>query len=314
MDYVYRVPRLPERAAEVMATSFERLPGGAVNMMVAARRTGLATACGGFLGTGPDGDALRRFLTAEAIDVLLPPLCGVDCGNCVVLITPDAERSFVSFPGAEARMADLSALHAELRPGDFLAVSGYVLAYPGSRDGVLALIETLSPGIAVVFDPAPVIADIPVAILDRMLARTTWLSANLHEIRAIIRAEASPELVSALLNGRMAGGQGIVLRNGETGAHLILRGEIPEAVPGFAVEAIDTNGAGDTHVGAFVSALARGARPGEAVRYANAASAIAVTRRGGASGPTHDEIIRFLSLASTASARKSGSIFGKPGA
>jgi sugar/nucleoside kinase (ribokinase family) len=68
-------------------------------------------------------------------------------------------------------------------------------------------------------------------------------------------------------------------------------------VSGFAVEAIDTNGAGDTHVGAFISALARGIQPHSAVRYANAASAIAVTRHGGASGPSHDEILEFLSRA-----------------
>ena len=68
-------------------------------------------------------------------------------------------------------------------------------------------------------------------------------------------------------------------------------------IPAFTVAAVDTNGAGDTHVGAFVSALSRGADPFEAARYANAAAAISVTRHGGSSAPTHAEIESFLSRA-----------------
>ncbi|TFF23201.1 ribokinase [Jiella endophytica] len=294
MDYVYRVPALPERAAELMAASFARLPGGAVNMMVAARRTGLATACGGHLGTGPDGDALRAFLSAESIEVLLPPLADIDSGNCTVLVTPDAERSFISWPGAEARADGFAGLADRLSAGDWLAVSGYVLSYPACREAILALVETLDPDVRVIFDPAPVIADVPAEALERILARTHWMSANMREI-AIISGAADLDAAAGILARRMPVAEGIVLRDGEKGAHLLARGAAPVAVPGFTVDAIDTNGAGDTHLGAFVGALARGLSPVEAVRYANAASAVSVTRAGGASGPSHEEIIRFLS-------------------
>ena len=46
------------------------------------------------------------------------------------------------------------------------------------------------------------------------------------------------------------------------------------------VHAIDTNGAGDAHVGSFIAALARGARPAAAARHANVAAALATTREG----------------------------------
>ena len=71
-------------------------------------------------------------------------------------------------------------------------------------------------------------------------------------------------------------------------------------IAAFPVRAVDTNGAGDTHVGSFISAVSRGRDPFEAARYANAAAAIAVTRHGGPTGPTDAEIQEFLSRAGRA--------------
>jgi sugar/nucleoside kinase (ribokinase family) len=61
------------------------------------------------------------------------------------------------------------------------------------------------------------------------------------------------------------------------------------------VDVVDTNGAGDTHAGAFVGALATGADPGQAALYANAAAAISVPREGGATAPDARTIRAFLS-------------------
>jgi sugar/nucleoside kinase (ribokinase family) len=60
------------------------------------------------------------------------------------------------------------------------------------------------------------------------------------------------------------------------------------------VRAIDANGAGDTHAGVFIAALARGTAPPAAARRANAAAALSVTRPGPATAPTARELARFL--------------------
>ena len=66
-------------------------------------------------------------------------------------------------------------------------------------------------------------------------------------------------------------------------------------VPSFAVEAVDTTGAGDCFNGALAVALARGLKLIEAVKYANAAAALAVTRFGAqASMPRDEEVAQFL--------------------
>ena len=308
MDYVYRVPALPESGADVTAQTFARLPGGAVNMMVASRRTGLATACGGYLGTGPDGDALGAFLAGEGIDVLLPRYEAMDSGNSVVLITPDAERSFVSWPGAEAQADNLDALAPLLRSGDVIAVSGYVLLSPGCGEAVVTLIENLDEGISVVFDPAPVIDDVPPSVLATILARATWVSANQRELSILGGGGAMPEVALRLLSGRMGRAEGIVIRAGAAGAHLVEASGNTAEIAGFPVDAVDTNGAGDTHTGAFISALARGLSSRDAVRYANAAAAISVTRHGGPMAPGHHEIEGFLSLRTSGLAQNQGNV------
>jgi sugar/nucleoside kinase (ribokinase family) len=61
-------------------------------------------------------------------------------------------------------------------------------------------------------------------------------------------------------------------------------------VPGFKVEAVDSNGAGDAHAGVFVAGLARGLSAVEAARRANAAAALAVTRWGPATSPGTAEV------------------------
>lgn len=93
--------------------------------------------------------------------------------------------------------------------------------------------------------------------------------------------------------------EGIIVRAGEKGCYAAPRGKPVRFLPGFRVEAIDTNGAGDTHIGAFTAALSRGLDPYEAAQYANAAAAISVTRHGGSSAPDHAEIETFLNAATS---------------
>jgi sugar/nucleoside kinase (ribokinase family) len=68
-------------------------------------------------------------------------------------------------------------------------------------------------------------------------------------------------------------------------------------VPGFQVDVLDTNGAGDAHSGAFIAALAAAAADVTAARSANGAAALSVTRRGPATAPTGEELARFLATA-----------------
>ncbi|TPI20853.1 PfkB family carbohydrate kinase [Mesorhizobium sp. B4-1-1] len=296
VDYVYRIDALPAAGTEKTATSYTRVAGGGFNMMVAASRSGMKVVFGGQLGTGPDGDFLRAAFAAEGIEALTPPSPLMDSGNCVAMISSDAERTFVSWPGAESRLTLDMMAPVHVVPGDWVFTSGYTLSYPGSRDALTDWIEALPADIPFVFDPTPVIADIPRPILDRALARTTWLSCNTHEAAAIAGAGDAQTVAIRLLAEHCPRAEGVVIRAGAHGCLVRMADGGTRAVPGFKVEAVDTNGAGDAHIGAFVSALSRGMRACEAARYANAAAALSVTRHGGSSAPTGTEIQEFLTL------------------
>jgi len=226
----------------------------------------------------------------------------MDSGNCVAMISSDAERTFVSWPGAESVLSlDMMAPVAVV-PGDWVFTSGYTLSYAGSREALTDWIEALPANIPFAFDPTPIISDIPRPILSRVLARTTWLSCNATEAAEIAGPGDVEALAARLLADHCPQAAGVVIRSAAKGCHVRLADGTAQTVAGFKVDAIDTNGAGDTHIGAFVSALARGVPPFEAARYANAAAAISVTRHGGSSAPTDHEIQTFLSQAAATGA------------
>jgi sugar/nucleoside kinase (ribokinase family) len=295
VDFIYRIDRLPGPGDDLTASSFAALPGGGFNMMVAARRSGMPTAYAGKVGDGPFGTMIADALKAEGIEQLQPVSRGIDSGTCVVLVAEgDGERTFVSRPGAEGVITPNDFPHMTPASGDWVFTTGYTLAYPDSQHGQAQFIEALPDHATFAFDPTGIVGEIPVGLLSRVLRRADWLSLNRAEAAAIVGRADDAEMADRLFMRHCHRAAGIVLRSGASGALLALRGEEPVFVPAFRVEAIDTNGAGDAHDGAFIAALAQGQAPVDALRYANAAAAISTTRHGGPTAPDADEIKEFL--------------------
>ncbi len=84
------------------------------------------------------------------------------------------------------------------------------------------------------------------------------------------------------------------MRAGADGCVVVESGGEPVAIPAFPADVADTTGAGDTHVGAFIAALARGLEPLEACVWANAAAAVVVASRGQVSPPRLGELRAML--------------------
>ncbi|ADB35255.1 PfkB domain protein [Kribbella flavida DSM 17836] len=289
VDLVLTVDALPVRGGDVLASSTTHAVGGGFNVMAAAARLGLPTQYCGVLGTGPFADQARAALRAEGIESSGPVRPDLDTGFVVALVEPSGERTFVTSPGAEATLTP-DAL-PETTPDDLVYLSGYSLLHPTNRATVVPWLAH-TPA-TVFFDPGPLVADIPRAALNTALTRTNWLSCNLPEARALATHQDPHDAAETLLHD-LPTGAGVLVRLGAGGCLVGERGRPVRLVDGFAVEAVDLNGAGDAHAGAFLAGLAYGKDALEAAWWANAAAALAVTRRGPATGPTRAELESFL--------------------
>lgn len=255
----------------------------------------------GFIGVvGPDdfGRCLLDRFARDGVDAsCVQVLPGYSTGVAFVAYFTDGSRRFL-FHWRHAAAGQLAPDHVPpsyLAAARWLHLTGCNLAVcDSSRDACYRSLEYLSPTARVSFDPN---------------IRPELLSVD--EIRALCwpvleRADVFLPSVgeAAMLTGvpddesacRMLAAQGkiVVLKQGPAGCRIwSAEGEI--VVPGFAVEEIDPTGAGDTFSAAFTVALLDGLDLASAGRFANAAGALAVTKRGPMEGaPSRDEVNLLL--------------------
>jgi len=282
VDVVVDVAHLPEPGGDVVATLVGHEPGGAFNVASAAARLGLPTVYTGPHGTGPNGDLLRAALAAEDIEVV-GAADDDDTGFCLAMVEPSGERTFVTIGGADTRMSQDVLGSLALRDDDAVYVTGYDLAYPASGPVLARAVVEWPAAPLLVLDPGPLIADIPARHWDTVAPRIDVLTWSERE------AQLLPELRDRLRDDAV-----VVRRTGSRGAVLELPGERAHLIAGAAVRPVDTNGAGDVHVGALLAARHDGLPWVPAVERANAAAALSTQRRGGATGPTREQLLTFL--------------------
>jgi sugar/nucleoside kinase (ribokinase family) len=293
IDIVAEVPALPERGGDVLASGVALEVGGGFNLMAAAARQGLDVAYAGALGNGLFGDLARWELRAEGIALLLPDAPGEqrDTGFDVVLVEPGGERTFVTAVGAEAGVTSQRLDHVEIRPTDALLISGYGLLHDANRPAILDRLTRLPPETTVCYDPGPLGHTVPDKVIDTVRRRVDWWSCNEREASlatgCVDPAAAATELLARLRRGN------VVVRLGMSGCLVGQRGSAVAHVPGVPVTIVDTTGAGDAHLGAFIAGLAAGRDAEDAAQRANVVAALTVTRRGPATSPTAQETDRF---------------------
>jgi ribokinase len=144
--------------------------------------------------------------------------------------------------------------------------------------------------VPVILNPAPA-RDLP----SSLLRRVSFLTPNETEAELLtgikVTDDAAAARACAKLRARGVGA--VIITLGSRGAFLA-DGEGERRVAGFKVKAVDTTAAGDVFNGALAVGLAEGKTLHAAVSFANAAGALAVTRRGAQpSAPTRAEIDRL---------------------
>jgi sugar/nucleoside kinase (ribokinase family) len=293
-DIRLNVPHLPARGGDVIGSAAAVTAGGGFNILCAAARQEMPTLFGGWHGVGPYGDCIRAALVREGIATFHSPVPEGDSGFCLVMVEPDGERTFVSSPGVEAGLGSRRLSDVPLAAGDTVFVSGYDLNYPELGPAIAAWVAELPRKVRLVVDPGPLAGGIPDVILRDVLPQLSIMTMNRREA-GLLTGATDPAVVWQRLHPRLRHDAWLVLRDGAAGAYLFRDAAEPAYVPSSAVTMIDSTGAGDTHTGVLIASLAQGLDPLDAMRRANAAAAISVTRVGPATAPDRAELDQFLS-------------------
>jgi sugar/nucleoside kinase (ribokinase family) len=306
VDQVLEVPSLPARGGNVVPTSSTRYAASAVNVLLAAARSGASCVHAGSVGTGPNGELVRETLTRAGVIVSSPLVPDADTGTCIVLLEPSAERTFITVQGAERRISVGSLATSSPVPGDVVCVSGYTLVGP-TCEPLLSWLESLPEGVLVVLDPGAAFEELDDVTRARMHGLCDVWTGNAAEADGLARLAAgegagerpgagatmpiaeSAAAVARLLPERTV----VVVRDGPRGC-VVHRDGGSTMFPGFPQQPVDTNGAGDAHTGVLVAEIAKGADWATAATRANVAGAIKVTRRGPGTAPTAAEIDDFI--------------------
>lgn len=279
VDLVARVAGLPGPGETVLASGYRTNPGGkGRNQAVAAARCGAAVAFVGCVGDDPEGDLLRRSLTAESIDVTGLTRVRTPTGRAFISVDDDGENAIVVVPGANAAVSAAS-VHAAAGQ---LTRTGAVLAQLEIDDSAVVAAFDLgrSAGAITILNAAPA------RHVAALLARTDVLIVNVHEAsflasRPVTDVDAAAAAAAALGD---AGPATVIVTLGADGA-IAVRGRHVLHQAGFPVDVVDTTGAGDAASGALAAALAGGDGLEAALARACAAGALAVSELG-ASPPT----------------------------
>jgi ribokinase len=266
-------------------------PGGkGANQAVAAARLGATTILIGRLGKDAFGDQLKTFLAAQGLDLtLVRETAGVHTGTAIITVAK-ADNTIVVIPGANGLVSAADVAAPTIAKGD-VAISQFEIPLAA----VTAFFtHARAAGATTILNPAPALR-----YDSELLELVDILILNESELALLARTELRDtddrvrffEAARSLPIGR---DKVVCVTLGRCGVLALVNDE-PLIIPGRAVKAIDTTGAGDCFVGAVASRLSSGSSIGDALHYAKAAASICVQRMGAApSMPTAAEVEAIL--------------------
>ena len=290
-DHILNLESFPTPGETVTGHHYQVAFGGkGANQAVAAGRSGADIAFIACTGDDDIGERVRRQLLSDGIDVA-PVRAVKDQSTGVALIFVNAEGENVIGIHAGANAA-LSVEQVEAEKARIAGAQALLMQLESPLESVLAAAKIAHQHqTTVVLNPAPARE-----LSDELLALVDIITPNETEAEKLtgIRVENDDDAAKAARVLHEKGIGIVMITLGSRGVWVSHEGQ-GRRVPGFKVQAVDTIAAGDTFNGAFVTALLEGTALDEAIRFAHAAAAIAVTRKGAQpSVPWREEIDEFL--------------------
>ncbi len=245
----------------------QMVSGGSVaNSVIAFSQLGGQAAFVGCVGDDRYGLFYKTEMDELDIDVGNPVIVGAPTGTCLILITPDAERTMRTCLAVSSHLAARHVDGDRIPQSEWLFIEGYLFANPQSGQGAVREALRLARGngvkVAVTCSEA-FIVNVFGDVFREALQQTDLLFCNASEACAVTGAATAAEAFA-----RMKGiVPSAVVTNGPDGAYVRHAG-VEVHVPAFPCEPKDLTGAGDMFAGAFLYGITHGVSPDRAARAA----------------------------------------------
>ena len=260
--------RVPSRGETLLGSGYSEGPGGkGSNQAIAARRLGGRVHFIGCVGRDRYGDDAVALWSSEGVSTEAVRRGDAHTGLAFIVVEPTGSNAITVDPGANSELTrrDVEASRKVLgRCGALLTQ----LEIPPQVAAASAFIAKAGGG-TVILNPAPAVK---ASELD--LSAVDILTPNESEFSVLAGTDDLEGGSRALLS---RGPRAVVVTLGEKGA-LVTTEEDSFVVPAPRVRAVDTTGAGDAFNGALAVALTEGEPLSAAVKFANYAGALAVTK------------------------------------
>lgn len=226
------------------------------------------------------GDFYVRDLKAAGVDSNLGNGARKDgiTGKCLVMVTPDAERTMNTFLGITENFS-VDELHLDaLRSSEYLYIEGYLVTSTTGRHAAIEarkIAEESGVKTALTFSDPAMVNFFRDGLAEMMGARVNLLFCNEHEAKTWAGSDSLDDAINALK--KVADTFTITL--GGKGA-LIYDGKHTIDISPHPIRAVDSNGAGDMFAGAFLYGLTHGHSFYEAGNIASLAAARVVSQFG----------------------------------
>ncbi len=291
-DMIIKVPHVPVPGETIIGGTFSTAAGGkGANQAVAAARAGGDVTFVARVGEDMFGRKAKDGFVKDNINVD-HVLSDKDApsGVALIFVGEDGENSIAVASGANANLSpsDVESAGDAISSADILIMQ---LETPLETVQKAATIAS-EKGVKVILNPAPACE-----LSDDILSHVSILTPNESEAELLTGVKVQSEKdAGAAADALMAKGiETVIVTMGAKGA-FVVTADSKELVGSFSVKAVDATAAGDVFNGTLAVAMAEGKPLKEAVKFANAAAALSVTKLGAQpSAPTRQEIEKLLS-------------------
>lgn len=290
-DHILNLAHFPRPGETVIGKQYQIAFGGkGANQAVAAGRAGADIAFIACVGTDDIGERIRQQLQQDRINTApVETVADESTGVAMIFVNGEGENNIGIYSGANAALTPARVAQHQQVIADADAL---LMQLESPLESVLAAAKIArAQQTQVILNPAPA-----TALSDELLAHIDIITPNETEAEILtgiaVKSDEDAARAAAALHAK--GIATVLITLGRRGVWLSEQGN-GVRIPGFSVQAIDTIAAGDTFNGAFITARLEGVAMHDAVRFAHAAAAIAVTRPGAQpSVPWRTEIDAFL--------------------